>query len=263
MIALGDGQPIFAATPPATARDRGRTPRLSLKLPGLGGRGDGSSAAGEAARLDDGPAAELAGLLHDLGKYRDPSQEYLSSKRAGSIETHHAVYDAALAFCRKPRTLQDERLGTVVDGRGCLMRNPMALRKILASIIASVWLPLDGSGTLYGQPVEEGKIYWTEARDLGWIQRSNLDGSNLESLLTTDIVAELKINPRRIALAGGSGWVSCARRSSWGWQIWRGMWSDGGHRGAMSNRWGTVFQCRTRASACTLFGSLFSTFRRR
>ena len=76
----------------------------------------------------------------------------------------------------------------------------MALRKILASIIASVWLPLDGSGTLYGQPVEEGKIYWTEARDLGWIQRSNLDGSNLESLLTTDIVAELKINPRRIAL---------------------------------------------------------------
>ena len=54
--------------------------------------------------------------------------------------------------------------------------------------------------TFYGQPVEEGKIYWTEARDLGWIQRSNLDGSNLESLLTTDIVAELKINPRRIAL---------------------------------------------------------------
>ena len=36
--------------------------------------------------------------------------------------------------------------------------------------------------------------------------------------------------------SGGSGWVSCARRSSWGWQIWRGMWSDGGHRGAMSNR---------------------------
>ena len=76
----------------------------------------------------------------------------------------------------------------------------MALRKILASIIASVWLPLDGSGTLYGQPVEGGKIYWTEARDLGWIQRSSLGGFNLESLLTTDIVAELKINPRRIAL---------------------------------------------------------------
>ena len=45
--------------------------------------------------------------------------------------------------------------------------------------------------------------------------------------------------------SGGSGWVSCARRSSWGWQIWRGMWSDGGHRGAMSNRWGAVFRCRT------------------
>ena len=36
----------------------------------------------------------------------------------------------------------------------------------------------------------------------------------------------------------GSGEL-CARRSSWGWQIWRGMWSDGGHRGAMFNRWGS------------------------
>ena len=43
-------------------------------------------------------AAELAGLLHDLGKYRSPFQEYLSCKRAGSVETHHAVYGAALAF---------------------------------------------------------------------------------------------------------------------------------------------------------------------
>ena len=41
--------------------------------------------------------------------------------------------------------------------------------------------------------------------------------------------------------SGGSGWVSCARRSSWGWQIWRGMWSDGGYRGAMSNRRGGRF----------------------
>ena len=28
-------------------------------------------------------------------------------------------------------------------------------------------------------------------------------------------------------------------------QIWRGMWSDGGHRGAMSNRRGAVFRRRT------------------
>ena len=59
----------------------------------------------------------------------------------------------------------------------------MALRKILASIIASVWLPLDGSGTLYGQPVEEGKIYWTDPR-AGTIHRADLDGANVETLLT-------------------------------------------------------------------------------
>lgn len=45
--------------------------------------------------------AELAGLLHDLGKYRGPFQEYLLGKRPGSVETHHAVYGAALAFKRE------------------------------------------------------------------------------------------------------------------------------------------------------------------
>ena len=29
------------------------------------------------------------------------------------------------------------------------------------------------------------------------------------------------------------------------WQIWWGMWSDGGHRGAMSNRRGAVHRCLT------------------
>ena len=46
--------------------------------------------------LADG--AELAGWLHDLGKFRRPFQEYLAGKRHGSVETHHAVYGAALAF---------------------------------------------------------------------------------------------------------------------------------------------------------------------
>ena len=45
-------------------------------------------------------SAEQAGLLHDLGKYRIPFQEYLAGERPGSIETHHAVYGAALAFKR-------------------------------------------------------------------------------------------------------------------------------------------------------------------
>lgn len=43
-------------------------------------------------------SAFWAGLLHDLGKYRDEFQEYLRNEREGSVETHHAVYGAALAF---------------------------------------------------------------------------------------------------------------------------------------------------------------------
>lgn len=37
-------------------------------------------------------------MLHDLGKYRDEFQEYLRHEREGSVETHHAIYGAALAF---------------------------------------------------------------------------------------------------------------------------------------------------------------------
>jgi CRISPR-associated endonuclease/helicase Cas3 len=45
-------------------------------------------------------AAYWTGLLHDLGKYRNEFQEYLRHERDGSIETHHAIYGAALAFKR-------------------------------------------------------------------------------------------------------------------------------------------------------------------
>jgi CRISPR-associated endonuclease/helicase Cas3 len=43
-------------------------------------------------------AARWAGLLHDLGKYRDEFQQYLRGQRDSSEETHHAIYGAALTF---------------------------------------------------------------------------------------------------------------------------------------------------------------------
>ena len=41
--------------------------------------------------------ARLAGLLHDLGKYRNEFQAYLRGERGSSIETQHAVFGAAWA----------------------------------------------------------------------------------------------------------------------------------------------------------------------
>ena len=48
--------------------------------------------------LGFGDVAEWAGLLHDLGKYREAFQAYLAGERPASDETHHAMYGAALAF---------------------------------------------------------------------------------------------------------------------------------------------------------------------
>lgn len=50
-----------------------------------------------AASCGGGDEAWWAGLLHDVGKFRMQFQEYLSGKRKGGIDTHHAPYGAAIA----------------------------------------------------------------------------------------------------------------------------------------------------------------------
>lgn len=55
----------------------------------------------KAIRADDKLFAELAilaGLLHDLGKYRMEFQEYLRKERQGGVDTVHAVYGAGKAL---------------------------------------------------------------------------------------------------------------------------------------------------------------------
>jgi len=50
--------------------------------------------------------AYLAGLLHDLGKYRDEFQSYLRGDRGSSVETQHAIFGAAWAMERSLASTQ-------------------------------------------------------------------------------------------------------------------------------------------------------------
>jgi CRISPR-associated endonuclease/helicase Cas3 len=66
----------------------------------LGGVGALAESFAKRSNSELSEAARWAGLLHDLGKYRDEFQQYLRAEREGSTETHHAVYGAALAYSR-------------------------------------------------------------------------------------------------------------------------------------------------------------------
>jgi CRISPR-associated endonuclease/helicase Cas3 len=66
----------------------------------LGGVGALAESFAKRSNIALSEAAKWAGLLHDLGKYRDEFQQYLRAEREGSTETHHAVYGAALAYSK-------------------------------------------------------------------------------------------------------------------------------------------------------------------
>lgn len=85
-------EPVFAAHGP---NSDGRWDTLPDHLQFVAKR-----AAEFAAVFHASKDAEVAGLLHDVGKFRKEFQEYLRKKRGGGSDTHHAVYGAALAFDR-------------------------------------------------------------------------------------------------------------------------------------------------------------------
>ena len=77
------------------------------------------------------------------------------------------------------------------------MRRSIASRKAIAAIFTAAW-SIFGAQSGYGQPIDEGKIYWTHPES--GIHRSSLDGSNVEQLVIPDLR-----HPDKIALdiAGG------------------------------------------------------------
>jgi CRISPR-associated endonuclease/helicase Cas3 len=76
-----------------------RLPESSGKWQPLGDhlRNVAALAANFAAPFGASSEARLAGLLHDLGKYRSEFQAYLRGQRSSSAETQHAIFGAAWA----------------------------------------------------------------------------------------------------------------------------------------------------------------------
>lgn len=106
--------------------------------------------------------ARLAGLLHDLGKYRDQFQEYLRGNRASSQETQHAIYGAAQA-------LQTEWLGEIfaVAGHHAGLRDKhdvLAAAEKVQSIIAPLTSRFESeNGTL--RSAEQAPPFVTNANE--------------------------------------------------------------------------------------------------
>ena len=75
--------------------DKGRAQTLVEHLNGVARR-----AAKFAGKFGAADEAYVAGLLHDLGKFREEFQKYLRKQRGGGEDTHHSIYGAALAFRR-------------------------------------------------------------------------------------------------------------------------------------------------------------------
>lgn len=71
--------------------------------------------------------AEWAGLLHDLGKYREEFQDYLRNNRKSSQETHHAIYGAKLAA-----NMRKLPLAFAIAAHHAGLHDAEALRELLA-----------------------------------------------------------------------------------------------------------------------------------
>lgn len=76
--------------------DRTKPQLLRVHLTNVSQRARAFAAAARGCDSEFIVAAEVAGLLHDLGKYRLEFQEYLNigDRGRGSAETHHAIYGA-------------------------------------------------------------------------------------------------------------------------------------------------------------------------
>ena len=76
------------------------------------------------------------------------------------------------------------------------MKNLITRPRGIASLLATVAWAIGVQAVSYGQPSVEGnKIYWTEEKDLGWIQRADLNGAYVERVLTTEIRTGLQMDP--------------------------------------------------------------------
>ncbi len=87
------------------------------------------------------------------------------------------------------------------------MIHPIATRKVTAFLFAMAWLAFVGQGTSYGQPpVAEGKIYWTDPQR--GIHRSNLDGTNVEQIVESDVrrPADIALDLLRGKIYWTDGW---------------------------------------------------------
>jgi len=157
--------------------------------------------------------AEIAGLLHDLGKYRDEFQAYLRGERGGGIETQHAIFGAAWASDEKQSLLASALavaghhagLHNCGDLSGMFAKPSLCIPQIIPELIRRfeselgalppppkppVWVKDELSAELYTRLIFSCLVDADRLDTAGWPRSPLLDRALESKILLNQVCAE-------------------------------------------------------------------------
>jgi len=118
--------------------------------------------------------AYVAGLLHDLGKYRQEFQDYLKGQKDAGFDTHHAVYGAAACCCEANSSVT----GFAIAGHHAGLHNAANLSQII-------------EGSKYAATTKYSMLLSLLCNDFGKIDYSKLIKDSGDDILRLEFITRM------------------------------------------------------------------------